>query len=192
MEDASGGYRLLKYPPARKLELQVRRYALEHEAELRNVLENCSNAKQRAIGADALGYARRSPEQTAALVRACRDPDESVRDNATRALGELLSADPALANGIPADVFLEMIASGVWTDRNKASFVLAELDDQRLLAQIKSQAWEPLMEMARWRDTGHAAMPRLVLGRIISVPEDRLMQLAFGPPRQFLEAVSSK
>jgi len=47
--------------------LQVRQYALAHKAELEDVLENCSDAKQRAIAADALGYAGRSPRQITAL-----------------------------------------------------------------------------------------------------------------------------
>ena len=192
IEDGSEGYRLLKDPPAHNLELQMRRYALGHGAELKSVLDNSSNARHRAISADALGYARRSPEQTAALIRACRDPDETVRQNATRALGELLSADAMLAKQIPAGVFLDMIQSGIWSDRNKASFVLGELarsKDRRLLAQIESRAWEPLLEMARWRDTGHAGPARVVLGRIRGIGEDRLLQVAFGPPRTFLDAL---
>jgi hypothetical protein len=191
-EEASRGYRLLGYPPAHKLELEVRRYAIRHEHELITVLENCAMATQREIAADALGYAKRSPEQIAALVHACRDPDESVRDRTTRALGDLVSADPALAELVPADVFVEMIGSGVWTDRNKASFVLEALArrrDQRLVAQMKSQAWESLMEMARWRDTGHASVARMILGRIVGMPEDGLIQLGFGSPKQFLEVL---
>ncbi len=194
-EDTSNGYRLLKYPPVRKLELQVRQYALAHKAELKDVLENCSDAKQRAIAADALGYAGRSPRQITVLVRACRDSDDDVRNNATRALGEMVSADPALTKQIPASDFVEMISSGIWTDRNKASLVLGALavsNDPHLLAQIKSQAWEPLLEMVRWRDTGHAAMPRMILGRIKGIPEERLTQLAFGPPQQFLNALGIK
>jgi len=103
-EDESLGYRLMAYAPARTLELQVRRYALQHEAALRNVLENSANAEHRAISADALGYAKRSPEQIAALVRACRDANESVRDNSARALGEWLSADSTVTRQIPAGV----------------------------------------------------------------------------------------
>jgi hypothetical protein len=191
-EDTSLGYRLIKYPPARKLELEARQYALAHEDELRDVLENCSDAEQRAIAADALGYAERSSQQVAALVRACRDPDDDVRNNATRALGELLSAAPALAREIPAGVFVEMIGSGIWSDRNKGSFVLAELvksNDPQLVAQVKSQAWAPLMEMARWRDTGHATEARMILGRIQGIPEERLMHIAFGTPEKFLDAL---
>ncbi len=194
-QDGSPGYRLAKYPPARKLELEVRRYALKHDGELRQVLGDGASAEQRAIAADALGYGRRSPEQITALVRACRDPNDSVRNNSTRALGELLSADPALGKQISADVFLEMIGSGVWTDRNKASFVLEKLarrEDAEMLARVKSRAWEPLVEMARWRDTGHALMPRVVLGRIAGIPEERLMQIAFGPPGPFLDAIGAR
>jgi hypothetical protein len=61
-----------------------------------------------------------------------------------------------------------------------------------LLTQIEKQAWEPLMEMARWRDTGHAFGPRLILGRIRGVPDDRLFSLAAGSPEAFLAAIGSK
>ncbi len=194
-EDDSSGYRLLHYAPARELELQVREYALAHESEIRDALQNSSDARHRAIAADALGFAERSPGQIAALVQACRDPDDDVRNNSTRALGVLLSAEPALAEQIPAAVFIEMVGSGIWSDRNKGSFVLgalAESQDARLAEQIKSEAWEPLLEMARWRDIGHAARARLLLGSILGIPEDRLMQLAFGPPQPFLEAIGAK
>jgi hypothetical protein len=194
-EDPSRGYRLLRYPPARKLELEFRRYALGHEPEMTDVLEHCSDPEQRAIAADALGFARRSPAQVAALVRSCRDPDDEVRNNSTRALGEILSADPVLARQVRADVFLEMIGSGVWTDRNKAAFVLgvlARYNDPQLRERIRSEGWAPLMEMALWRDTGHAFGPRLLLGRIANLPEDRLMKVASGPPAHFLEAIGTR
>jgi hypothetical protein len=86
-----------------------------------------------------------------------------------------------------------MAGSGIWSDRNKASFVLEALSQSngpRLAAQIKSEAWEPLLEMACWRS--HFAPARIILGRIGGIPEDRLMPLAFGPPQPFLEALGMK
>jgi hypothetical protein len=194
-EDDSQGYALIHDPPARKLQLQLRDYIRAHEAELYDVLANCGDDDQRSKAAVAIGYASRSPRQIAALVRASRDPDAGVRDEATRAIGVLLRADAAVANQLPAVDFIEMAGSGVWMDRNKASMVLNELTrsrDPKLLAQIESQAWIPLLEMARWRDTGHAVIPRFVLGRIRNIPEEQLVPLALGPPEAFLTSIGAK
>jgi hypothetical protein len=193
-EDSNPGYLLIKYPPARKLEMQVREYALAHAAELEDVLRHSCDSQQRSRAADALGYAERSERQIAALLGACRDADDGVRNEATRALGEILRADAPMARQIPAALFVEMIGSGIWTDRNKASMVLTALTQSRdpeLLAQLKSQAWEPLVEMARWR-SGHAVMGRLILGRIQGIPEDRLTPLVYANLPVFLDALGVK
>jgi hypothetical protein len=194
-EEGSDGYRLVKDPAARRLELAVRRYALRHQAELLRVLESSSDAEQRGIAADVLGYGRRSPQQVAALVRASRDPDDNVRNNATRALGELVSAGPEIAKQIPSGTFVDMLRSGIWTDRNKASFLLmywTQARDPGLLEQLKAQALDALIEIARWRDTGHAIPARLVLGRIAGIPEDRLVQLAPGDVQVILDSLARR
>ena len=194
-EDDSNGYFLIHDPAGHKLQLQVRDYVRAHEAALYDVLENCSDNTQRQQAAVAIGYAERSPRQIAALLRASRDPNSGVRDESTRALGVLVESGLPLASPIPAADFIEMCASGNWMDRNKASMVLDSLTqsrDPQLLAQVEQQAWEPLMEMARWRDTGHAFWPRLILGRIRGIPDDRLLPLADGSPEAFLEAIAVK
>ena len=155
-EDDSQGYALIHYPPARKLQLQLRDYTLAHEAHIYDVLENCPDAAQRAEAAEAIEYARDSPKQIAALLRASRDSHAGVRDEATRAIGVLLRADPSVANQIPAADFIEMLASGNWMDRNKASMVLESLTlsrDPKLLSRTESEAWVPLLNgsLARQR-----------------------------------------
>jgi HEAT repeat protein len=173
---------LVNYPPARALQLKLREYALTHENELLKVLKDSSDARQRRIAAEALGYARESPVQIAALVRATRDPDAEVRNNATRALGVLASSSPQVAAQIPADNFIAMMKSAVWTARNKASFVLMELTKSRnaaLLAELRAQALALLFEMAKWQDIAHAAGARIILGRIAGIPEQQLLKEAF-------------
>jgi hypothetical protein len=190
-EDTNPGYRLIKYPPARQAALQVREYALAHFSELEDVLQHSADNQQRAWAADALGYGERSDRQVAALLRACRDADDGVRDEATRALGEIVRADSSVSRQLPAALFVEMIGSGFWMDRNKAAMVLTELTNSRdpeLLVQLKSQAWEPLLEMARWR-SGHATGGRLILGRIQGIPEDRLLPLLFGKLPAFWDSL---
>ena len=194
-EDDSNGYALIHDPAARKLQLEMRDYVLAHEAALYDVLENCSDNWQRQQAAVAIGYEEHSSRQVAALLRASRDPDAGVRDESTRALGVLVKSGRPLAAPIPAADFIEMCASGNWMDRNKASIVLEALTqsrDPKLLAQVEQQAWEQLMEMARWRATGHAFYPRIILGRIRGVPDDRLMTAGFGSPEAFLQAIAVK
>src|SRR5579863_4169075 len=45
----------------------------------------------------------KEPREIAALVHASRDPDDGVRDDATRALLEMAQAGPAIASQIPLD-----------------------------------------------------------------------------------------
>ena len=117
-----------------------------------------------------------------ALVRAARDPDDEVRNNATRALGVLVRSNRALAASIPPDTFIEMLNSGTWSDRNKAGMLLMEMTASRgsdLLGKIRSMALDPLIEMASWRRPHHALFARMVLGRVAEIPEDRLKELAW-------------
>lgn len=190
-EDGAPGYRLSKEPGARAAELAVRQYALHHEDELIHLLEASAKAESRATGADALGYGARSARQMAALVHAARDPDSNVRNNSTRALTEILRADPSAAAQIPPENFLDMIRSGKWTDRNKSSAVLWPLTqsrDPQLLARIDSLAGNALLEMARWRNNGWAYGARVILARIAGIPEERVAILAEGPLNAFLAA----
>lgn len=191
-EDGAPGYRLSKEPGARAAQLALREYALHHEDEIIRVLESSGKAEQRGMAADALGYGARTARQMAALVHAARDPDSGVRNDSTRALGEILRADPSAAAQIPPDTFIDMIRSGTWTDRNKSSSVLWPLTqsrDPKLLARLKSQAGDALLEMARWRTNGWAYWPRVILARIAGIPEERIDQVAEGPLDAFLAAI---
>jgi HEAT repeat protein len=179
----------MKEAEPRAAELRFREYVLRHEEQIVHVLESSGRAEQRAMAADALGYAQ--PRQTAALVRAARDPDSGVRNNATRALGEILRADPSAAAQIAPEAFIELVRSGTWSDRNKGCLTLWPLTqsrDPQLLARIKSEAGDALWEIARWRNVGWAFCARVVLGRAAGIPEDRLNALASGPLDAFVAA----
>ncbi|HET9532669.1 MAG TPA: hypothetical protein VFQ92_20110, partial [Blastocatellia bacterium] len=179
-EDRSKGYALSEYPPLRSTQLEMRAYAMDHEALLRQVLETSSDSQQRAVAAQLLGYARQSKPQLTALAHASRDSDGTVRNNATRALLVLVESNPNLARDIPAEDFIELLLSRTWTDLNKASNLLSSLTrdrNPRLLAQLrKAEVRERLIEMARWR-TDHAEAARYILGRMAGVAEERLQQL---------------
>lgn len=176
-EDHSKGYALGHEPALRALQLQLRAYAVTHEPAIRAVLSTSKTANQRAIAAQALGYANQSPEQIAALVKASRDVNEDVRNNAVRALGVLA----ATGADIPAGGFVEMLNSGIWTDRNKGSMLLLRLTDHpnpELIAELRADALDSLVEMARWRNKGHAYMALVLLGRMAGMNEAKLQDLA--------------
>ena len=192
-EDDSHGYALIKDPHARSLQVAVRQWAIQHEGELLRVLEFSSAVQHRRVASDAMGYARLSRVQILALVRAARDPDDEVRNNATRALGVLVRADAGLAAEIPPDTFIEMLNSGRWTDRNKGTALVERLTAGRnsaLVARIRSMALDSLVEMASWHRPSHAYFARMVLGRIAGLSEDRLKDLAWnGPVESIIKAV---
>jgi hypothetical protein len=179
-EDRSKGYALSSYLPMRARQLAAREYALAHDQLLKAVLLRSADVKQRRSAAYLLGYGRQSKTQITTLVSASRDPDETVRNNAVRALAVLAHSSAAIAASIPAESFIGMLNSGTWTDRNKGSFLLAELTSSRsprLLHQLRARALPALIEMARWRNRGHAHYSRLILGRIAGIPEAELVKL---------------
>lgn len=179
-EDDSRGYALSNDASLRAKQLAMRAYALGHERLLRRVLRSSADSKQRTIAAEVLGYARQSRSQIADLVWASHDVDDGVRNDAIRALGVLAGSSPNVARQIPPESFIEMLSSGLWTDRNKAGFLLGKLTEKRdpkLLGLLRSQALEALIEMARWRFSGHADTARILLGRIGGIAENRLQQL---------------
>jgi hypothetical protein len=176
-DDRSEGYALSKDPEWRALELQLRAYVLQHEKEVYAVLESSSNNKHREYTANALGYGRQTQEQVAALLRASSDPNDGVRDEAVRALG-CLANKPEMRKLIPPDLFLGMMSSGTWTDRNKAGMVLVKLTESRdpkLLARLRAEALDSVIEMARWKDLGHALDGVMIFAHLAGVPDDKVL-----------------
>lgn len=179
-EDDSKGYALSLYGPLQAKELAIRKWATHHAVLIRRVLASSSEPEQRLVAAAVLGYTLQSKEQILALTRASRDQDETVRNNATRALAVLARSSPRVAAEIPAEGFAAMLNSGVWMDRNKAGALLEVLTGGRnpvLLKLLRARALDSLIEMARWRSPGHAFSSRVILGRIAGIEEDRLQQL---------------
>lgn len=195
-EDESQGYSLSVDPEARAKQLALHDYAARNAALLRRVLESAKDVEQRRIAAELVGYTGSSQEQFDALVHASRDIDAIVRNNAIRALGVVAGSNPTLAARIPADSFIELLNSGTWTDRNKATFVLAVLTERRdpkLLARLEAKALDSLLEMARWHSLGHAYMPRLLVGRIAGIDEQELIgMIVRGEVEPIIAALSAR
>jgi hypothetical protein len=179
-EDDSKGYALSTDPATRSKELEMRKYAIRHEGLILEVLASASDRNQRQVASHLLGYAKQSRGQIAGLLRAAHDPDDGVRNNATRALDVLAGSSPSIAAKIPGEDFADMLSSGTWTDRNKAGallMVLTKTRDPKLLALLRARVLDALVEMARWRFEGHAAFARLILGRIGGLDETRLQEM---------------
>jgi hypothetical protein len=195
-EDDSQGYAMFKDSDLRKVQMSMRDWALKHEAEVLRAMD-AAPVRDRQIASLVLGYANPSKEQIATLLRATRDPDDDVRNNATRALGAMLRSGIKPAAEIPAEGFIAMLNSGVWTDRNKASAVLWSMTAARepaLLAKLRAEALDSLIEMASWNSAQHAFMARFILGRIAGMEDQRIVQIIMsnGPATEIIEAASKK
>ena len=192
-EDTSRGYGLAAYRPLRETQLAMREFAIHNKILILRVLKSSAEPKERQAAAFALEYARQSRVQISALVQAGRDADDTVRNNAVRALGILALSSEKVSAWIPAETFVRMLNSSVWEDRNKAGGLLDVLSrgrDPRLLRLLRSEALDSLIEMARWRDPNHATDAQMILGRIAGIEERRLAQLvASGNVDEIINAV---
>ena len=176
-QDHANGYALSSDPGLRAKELQIREFALRNEDLLRKVLLSSSDAEHRAIAAEFLGYANVSARQISDLTDASRDPDEGVRNNAVRALGVIASSSHQRASMIHPTPFIALLKSPKWVDRNKAGWLLLNLTaarDPKLLKQLRKEAMDALVEMARWHFAAHASFARRLLGRIAGIDEAKL------------------
>jgi hypothetical protein len=180
-EDDSFGYSLMNYPPARKEQNKFITFASRYFSLLSKVLKNSRYDEQREAAAQIIAYSLHKKMVVKNLLYAIYDPDQTVRNNATRALGILagyIALHPELKISIPAGPFIKMMNSIVWTDRNKAANVLMQLTksrDPKLLHEIKQQALPSVIEMAKWKDRGHAFYSFVILGRIAGVDEKLLI-----------------
>ncbi len=163
----------------------IRQHALAHEAELRDVLAYSGHVRSRQVASEFLGYAAASPIQIGALAAAARDPNGTVRNNSTRALGVLLRSNARWAKEIPIAPFVAMVGSGVWTDCNKAATLLEQLTanrDQATLNLVREEGESALVEMASWKQVGWSYAARMVIGHLRGIPEEKLRELAGSGP----------
>ena len=85
-EDDSAGHALMHNPAARAIQERFIGFAARDLAVLRDVLQHGRRADERALAAQVLAYAADKAAVVPDLVRAMRDPDDEVRNNAMRAL----------------------------------------------------------------------------------------------------------
>jgi hypothetical protein len=179
-EDLTEGHSLMKFAPAREIQLQFVDMAEKHGAALRTVLHEAGDPVQRAIAVYVLGYAKDKTRIVDDLSYALKDADDTVRNNAVRNLGAIAvkaKLDPDAEIKVPATWFIEMLNSLSWGDRMQAARFLVNLTDsrdQRILAQIKDRAWDSIVEMAKWKQAEHSLPSYILLGRVAGLPEEDL------------------
>lgn len=171
-EADSGGHEFFTDSALNAIQHEYLAFAATHIPVLRRVLANSASAPEPVLAAEPLDYAPDVAAVIPDLLAAMRDPVSDVRNAAMRALWAIAAygqKEPALAIRVPAAPFIDMLWSLYWTDRNKSSIALWQLTasrDSKLLAELRSRALRPLIDIARWTDPGHAVPGLVVLGRI--------------------------
>jgi len=176
-EDDSQGHALAHDPAMRAIQERFIAFAARDLESLLLVLNTSDDAEHRALAAQVLGYVANKQRVVADLASAMRDSVANVRNNAMRTLA--VFASMAAVNGqpkvrVPYEPFVSLLHSLEWTDRNKALFAVVELSERRdseLLATLRRDAMEPLVEMARWKSRGHAMAALIILGRIAGLDD---------------------
>lgn len=195
-EDDGAGHSLSLYGPARAEQENMRAFAEQNVDLLRAVLHNSSNAAHRALAAQVIAYTSAKESVVEDLVKAARDPDAAVRNNAVRALAVMAmyeQANPEAALHVPYAPFIDLLNSLAWTDRNKASFAIAALSttrDPQLLRALRDRAMESLIEIARWRAPGHAMAAAVILGRIAGLSDERIFEMFQKNRQSLIDAAS--
>jgi len=179
-EDDSQGHALSSDPVMRAVEERFITFAARDLKLLRDVLRHSADPEHRALAAQVIAYTANKQAIVSDLIEAMRDPAEGVRNNATRALA-VMAATARQTTRQPIKIavrpFIDMLNSTEWTDRNKSSWALLRLTDKRdpaVLSEIRQKALPSLIEMARWKSSGHAYASFFLLGRVAGLPEDEI------------------
>jgi hypothetical protein len=179
-EDDSQGHALSNDSAMRAIEERYITFAARDLKLLRDVLRHTADAKHRALAAEVIAYTANKQAIVNDLVEATQDPDDGVRNNATRALVVMANSNQQTTGRqikIPLRPFIEMLNSIEWTDRNKSSNALNSLTYKRdlaILSELRQKALPSLIEMARWKSSGHSSAPFFLLGRVAGLPEDEI------------------
>ncbi|MCP5110724.1 MAG: HEAT repeat domain-containing protein [bacterium] len=181
-ENLTNGHSLMANADCRAHQEKFLEFAAERIDNLRDVLRNSYNEEHRAISAYVIGYSPDKTKVVADLLYALRDPDETVRDNAMRALAAievLAKLKPSLGIKIPPTWLIEMLNSLVWTDRTVAAANLVNLTEQRdqeVLTQLNERALPSLIDMAKWKHLPHSLPSFILLGRTLGMEEGAIQQ----------------
>ncbi|MBA2340291.1 MAG: HEAT repeat domain-containing protein [Pyrinomonadaceae bacterium] len=191
-EDDSQGHALFNNSEARSYQERFIQFAARDLKTLRAALRQSSDAKHRALAAEIIAYSANKRDVVKDLVYGMSDPNDSVRNNSIRALGIIAGyaqANPKLRIKVPVQPFVAMLNSLEWTDRNKSSLALYHLTEKRdpaILSSIRERALPSLIEMARWKNPGHAFAPFVLLGRIGNLSDEEIWKAGSSGDREIL------
>ena len=181
-EDLTRGHSLMEDDSVQAVQLRFVEFAGKYLNELRAVLRNSASDEQRAMAAYVIGYAPKKETVLNDLQYALQDPDDTVRNNAMRALAAIAvyaRKNPDAELKISPTWLIEMLNSIYWGDRHNATVALVTLTDSRdedLLKQIKERAMPALVEMARWKHLPHALPAYILLGRVAGYGEEEMQK----------------
>jgi hypothetical protein len=186
-EDDSQGHALFGNKDVRRVQLQFVELATPNLPILRRVIRESGDARQRALAAQVIAYAKDKKAIVPDLAFAMTDPDSGVRNDAMRAL--LIIAKYALTHReleikVPTLPFVRMLNSLVWTDRNKsvgAIDILTMNRDPVLLGELRREAFDSLEEMANWTNPSHARAAFNILGRLAGYSESDIEDIWKAP-----------
>jgi len=187
-EDLTNGYSLMADPDSRQIQQSLLPLVERDLDVIDRVLRESADPDQRAAAAYLLQYGPRNPRSSKIIVNALqyglRDPDESVRENAMRAMhavmvGAKLHPDQGIR--IEPTWYIELMNSVVWSDRRNASLALVNLTDQRdpeTLQMLRDRALTSVVEMARWQDL-QDALPAFILAGRLAGMDDKAINTAW-------------
>ncbi len=181
-ENLAQGHSLMEHAGAYANQLRFADLAKAELPLLRQVLRESGDEEHRAIAAYIIGYAPNKNDVTGDLQYALRDPDDTVRNNAMRALGAiavLAAKEPERALKVSPTWFIEALDSLIWQDRTTAAATLVTLTEGRpanVIQHLKERALPPLIEMARWKHLPHALPAFILLGRVLGEAEEDIQK----------------
>ena len=175
--DSSEGHSLANNREVRILQERFVGFAETYWDTLIDVLHTSARPGHRAIAAQVIAYGTDKAAVASHLERAVLDPAVGVRNNATAALAIIAvyaNEHPELEIEILPDVFIDMLNSIEWLDRNKGASILSILTQSRdleLMTELRARALPSLIEMCSWKSEDHAFSSCVMLERILGLPE---------------------
>jgi hypothetical protein len=183
-EDLTNGYSLMADPDCRALQQEFIPLVGPDLVSIDRVLRESSDHEQRAAAAYLLQYGPRGARTSKIIVDglqySLRDQDDTVRENAMRALQAVAvggKLHPEQQIRIEPTWFIELLNSVVWSDRRGASLALVNLTEKRdseTLSLIRERALSSVLEMARWHDLRNALPAFILAGRIAGLEENQI------------------
>ncbi|MEZ5401792.1 MAG: hypothetical protein R2729_19115 [Bryobacteraceae bacterium] len=185
-EDLRQGHSLMDNAGVRRHQERFIELAEQSLETLRDVLANSADEEHRAIAAYVIGYAPRKLDVVRDLQAALRDPDDTVRNNAARALAAIAvlaartpeAEDPRDRLKVAPIWFVEMLDSLIWEDRITGATTLLTLTEHRdagVLELLRGKKGT-LEEMARWKHPAHALAAFILSGRVNGMTEEAIQE----------------